>query len=86
VDWCYEGVIVFYGSSSDGNGNISWDFAAGWSYPHAPTAIPAHRHRPPAGRGGDGKTSPTIPAMLTAALDLRNSHRPDEEDEEKGRS
>jgi len=36
VDWCYEGVIVFYGSFSDGNGNISWDFAADWSYPHAP--------------------------------------------------
>ena len=36
VDWCYEGVLVFYGSFSDANGNISWDFAATWSYPHAP--------------------------------------------------
>jgi len=35
-DWCYEGVIVFYGTMSDANGNISWDFVADWSYPHAP--------------------------------------------------
>ena len=36
AEWCYEGVLVFYGSFSDANGNISWDFAATWSYPHAP--------------------------------------------------
>jgi hypothetical protein len=36
AEWCYEGVIVFYGSFSDGYGNISWDFVADWSYPHAP--------------------------------------------------
>jgi hypothetical protein len=36
AEWCYEGVIVFYGSFSDANGNISWDFTADWSYPHAP--------------------------------------------------
>jgi hypothetical protein len=35
-DWCYEGVIVFYGTMSDANGDISWDFVADWSYPHAP--------------------------------------------------
>jgi hypothetical protein len=36
TEWCYEGTLVFYGSFSDANGNISWDFAATWSYPHAP--------------------------------------------------
>jgi hypothetical protein len=35
-DWCYEGTLVFYGMMSDANGNISWDFVADWSYPHAP--------------------------------------------------
>jgi hypothetical protein len=29
-------VLVFFGSFSDANGDISWDFAATWSYPHAP--------------------------------------------------
>jgi hypothetical protein len=36
AEWCYEGVVVFYGSFSDPDGNISWDFTADWSYPHAP--------------------------------------------------
>jgi hypothetical protein len=35
-DCCYEGTLVFDGFLSDGNGNISRDFVADWSYPHAP--------------------------------------------------
>jgi len=33
---CYEGVIVFYGTWLDASGDMSWDFVAEWSYPHAP--------------------------------------------------
>ena len=35
-DWCYEGTLVFDGFMSDVSGNISRDFIADWSYPHAP--------------------------------------------------
>jgi len=43
-EWCYEGVTVFHGTMADGNGNISWDFSADWSYPHAPPEDNSDQH------------------------------------------